>query len=165
MKTNTPSYDTSPEITHNELQQVLEMVRDMMGEIHHEASAGAELHGMNIANEWADSIKAIFSAPVKSSYEALQSIEKSIRDMIHEQILEFLHSKHDLIQNVYRVSANQLHYAIVLKEDTIDNEAEIIEFKMNYDETPVSQKIPVIFSFVDEELLEGAQIQEKLTLG
>jgi len=131
----------------------------MMGEMHHEASISARLNELNISNEWAEEIKAMFSAPVKSSFEALQSIEKSIRDMIHEQILEFLGTKEHLIDNIYLVSENRLHYAIVLNEHTIENEAEIIEFKMNYDETPVSRKFPLILSFPESEDLEGATIQ------
>lgn len=165
MTTDTPLYEQSQDISSKELQKALEIIRDMMGEIHHEASLGVKLNEMNISNDWAEGIKAIFKAPVKSSYEALQSIEKSIRDMIDDQIKDYLHSKKHLIQGAYRISEERLHYAIVLKEHSIDNEAEIIEFKMDYDETPVSQKFPLIISFVEKQNLEGAQIQEQLDIG
>lgn len=165
MAADTPVYHQSKEISGDEIQQILEMVRDMMGQMHHEASVSVDLNEMNISNKWAEEVKAMFSSPVKSSFEALQSFEKSIRELIHEQFLNFLKTQTDLIERVYLVSNNRLHYAIVLNEHTIENEAEIIEFKMNYDETPVSRKFPLILSFPDAEDLEGATLQEELTVG
>ena len=153
------------ETNSTEFQQLLEMVRDMMGELHQEASLSVELNELNISNEWADGIKALVNSPLKSSFEALQSLEESILGMINEKFVKHLDSNKELIDELYRVSNKRLHYAIVLKEDTIDNEAEILEFKMNYDETPISRKFPLLITFPDKEHLKDANLAQKLEIG
>lgn len=165
MSSITSEYQSPKEITGNDLQKALEMMRDMMGEIHHEATIGANLNKFNISSEWAEGVKQILTSPVRSSYEALRSIEESIQEMIHGQFFEFLRSQAKLIDKAYKVSDNQLHYAIILRNHSFSNEAKIIDFKMKYDETPVSQKFPLIISFVELEELEGAKLQEELALG
>lgn len=157
--------NASGDIPKEEFQKLLEMVADMMKNLHHEATVSAELNEMDITSEWAEEIKTWFDSPVKSSYEALQSLESSIRDMIHDQFMSFINSHADRIDKIFRVSEHQLHYAIILKEDSIDDEAVIIEFKMNYDESPVSRRFPLILSFVDSDDLEGAKLYKELSLG
>lgn len=149
----------------DDFQEILEMVRDMMGELHQTASVSAELNELDISDEWAEGIREVFRSPVISSYEALKQIEKSIIEMLHEQFLDFLEDKKGLIDSIYLVSANRLHYAIVLKDDSIDNEAEILHYKMIYDETPVSKKFPLVISFPDKNHLEGANLETELKFG
>lgn len=153
------------DVDQTEFKQLLEMVRDMMGEWHKEASLSVELNDLNISNEWADEIKELVSSPLKTSFDALQSLEKSILGMVHQQFVHFLKSKSSKIHKAFLVAENRLHYAIVLKEDSIENEAAIIEFKMNYDEIPVSRKFPLLISFPDEDQLQGAKISEELNVG
>jgi len=153
------------EIQDEDFQQLLEMVRDMMEELHHTASTSAELNQFAITDEWAENIKEVLHSPVISSFQALKSIEKSIINMIQDQFNEFIKSKKHLIEKVFLVSENSLHYAFVLKDSTIDNEAEILEFKMDYDDTPIAQRFPLIISFPKEEHLEGARISKELDVG
>lgn len=153
------------DINQTEFKQLLEMVRDMMGEWHQEASLSVELNDMSISNEWVDEIKEMVSSPLKTSFDALKSIEKTILGMVHQQFIAFLSSRSSIIHRAFLVAENRLHYAIVLKEDSIENEAKIIEFKMNYDDTPVSKKFPLLISFPDEGQLQGAKISEELNVG
>lgn len=162
---NTTEQPTTTDNANDELQAILEMVRDMMGELFHQADIGAHLNKLNISTEWADEIKAWFKSPVILSYESLQNLEESIRAMIHVQFMDFLQDREHLIDKIYLVAKSSLHYAIILKEDSIPNEAEIIGFKMNYDSTPVSDRFPLIISFVDSEDLEGANIEQELSFG
>jgi hypothetical protein len=85
--------------------------------------------------------------------------------MIHNQFVNFLKTKSELINEIYLVRENSLHYAILFTDDSIENETEIIEFKMDYDDTPVSGKFPLILSFLDKEDLAGADIKERISLG
>lgn len=153
------------DIPNDRVQEVLELVREMFGELHHHASTGVDLHSLNISSEWAEGIKEMFNSPVKTSFEAYQNIQNSINTMIQGQFFTFLSSKQDLIDKAFLIDNNRLHYGIVLKEDTIENEANLLEFKLDYDETPVSKKFPLIISFLDLEDLEKANIETELTLG
>lgn len=146
-------------------QEILELIRDMMGELHHSASIGADLNSLNISNEWAEGIKEFFNSPVKTSFEAFQALQNSINQMIQAQFEDFLITKKELIDKVFLISNNKLHYAIILKEDTIEHEAEVLEFKLNYDETPIAKKFPLIISFPEYGHLEGARLETELTLG
>ncbi len=148
-----------------DLQKALEIIREMMGEMYQEASLGARLNEMNITTEWAEGVKEMFTSPVKSNFEALKSIENSIIDMIHRGFLDFLNSKNHLIDKAYRVTDNYLHYALILNSQDIENQAEIIEYKMEYDETPVSRRFPLILSFLEPGELEGADFKEELDIG
>ncbi|NGP87353.1 hypothetical protein [Fodinibius halophilus] len=154
-----------PEVQGEEFQKLLEMVRDMMGELHHTASTSVELNQLDITNEWAETIKKGLGSPVISNFQALKSIEESIINMMQEQFIEFIQTKSHLIDSAYIVSENSLHYAIVLKEDTINNEGEILEFKMDYDDTPISQRFPLVISFPSKEHLEDASLSKELTVG
>ena len=84
--------------------------------------------------------------------------------MIHNQFVNFLKTKSELINEIYLVRENSLHYAILFTDDSIENETEIIEFKMDYDDTPVSGKFPLILSFLDKEDLAGADIKNEFHL-
>lgn len=152
-------------IKEDKFQEILEMVRDMMGELHHAASTSVVLNENDIKDEWAENIKEILQQPVISNFQALKSIEISIIEMIQPRFNEFIRSKSDLIEKAVLVSEKSLHYAIVLKDDTIENEAEILEFKMDYDETPVAKKFPLIISFPQLEHLEGANTAQEIKLG
>lgn len=152
-------------IDQTEFKQLLEMVRDMMGELHQEASLSVELNDLNITNEWADGIKELVNTPLKTSFDALKSIEKTILGMVHQEFIDFLKTKSHKIDKAFLVTENTLHYAIVLKEDSIESEAEIIEFKMDYNDTPVSKKFPLLISFPNEDQLKGAKLSEELTVG
>lgn len=154
-----------PEIQGEEFQKLLEMVRDMMGELHHTASTSVELSQFDITDEWAETIKESLRSPVISNFQALKSIEESIINLMQEQFTEFIQTKSHLIDKAYLVSESSLHYAIVLNEDTIDNEAEILEFKMDYDDTPISQRFPLVISFPNEKHLEGASLSKELNVG
>ena len=152
-------------IKNDEFQEILEMVRDMMGELHHTASTSVVLNEIEVKDEWAENIKEVLQKPVITNFQALKSIETSIIDMIQARFKEFARSKSDLIEKAVLVSKNSLHYAIVLKDDTIENEAEILEFKMDYDETPVANRFPLIISFPHLEHLEGANTAQEISLG
>jgi hypothetical protein len=67
-----------------------------------------------------------------------------------------------LFEKVYRVSDKNLHYAIILIEDSIDSEAELLEFKMSYDEKPVSKSFPLIISFPNLDELENAKLSSEI---
>lgn len=153
------------EIQDEDFQKLLEMVRDMMEELHHTASTSVELNQFNITDEWAENIKEGLRSPVISNFQALKSIEESIINMMQEQFNEFIQTKNHLIDKAFLVSENSLHYAIVLKDDTIDNEAEILEFKMDYDDTPIAKRFPLIISFPQENHLEDAKLSKELTVG
>jgi len=156
--------DDANDIKKDNFQQILEMVRDMMGELHRTASTSAELNDIDISDEWAENVKKVIQKPVISNYEALKAIEKSTIEMIQERFNEFIRSKADLIEKAVLVSESALHYAIVLNDDTMENEAEIIEFKMDYDEIPVSNKFPLIISFPNLEHLEDAKVAQEISL-
>ena len=155
----------SDKIDQTEFKQLLEMVRDMMGELHQEATLSVELNDLNISNEWADGLKELINSPLKTNFDALKSIEKSIWGIVHQGFIKFLNTKSNKIDKAYLVREYSLHYAIVLKEDSIENEAEVLEYKMDYDDTPVSKKFPLIISFPKEDQLEGAILSEELTVG
>lgn len=155
----------SPEVATENMQQMLDLIRDMFAEIHHTASTSANLHSLNIQNEWADSIQEMINSPVKASFEAYKSIQDSINQSIQEQFKDFLSSKLDLIEKVFLAYENKLQYAIILKENTLSSKAEILEYKLDYDETPIGRTFPLIITFLDLEMLEGANIDTEISFG
>lgn len=148
-----------------DFQEFLEFVRDSMREMHREVSLGAELHRLDLSNELTDTMKEVFDSPIKTSFEALASLEESIIQMIQEQFVTFLETKIELIDCAYLVAENSLHYSIVLKDQSIESEASLLEFKMAYDETPVSVRFPLIINFPEYSHLEGAELARQLDFG
>lgn len=149
----------------DEFQEVLEMIRDMMGDFYQSARISAELHEMNISDDWSEGVKEILQSPLKSSFDALQSIELSIISMIQSQFRDFLRTNSHLFDSVYLLKENSLHYAIVLKNDTIESEAELLEFKMDYDSTPISKKFPLIISFPEADHLQNSKVAREIEVG
>jgi len=62
------------------------------------------------------------------------------------------------------ISESSLQFAIVLKHDTIDNEGEIIDIKIKYDQTKIAHELPLIFSFPTEKMMDNAEYYKILDL-
>lgn len=82
---------------------------------------------------------------------------------VQETFEEYLRTHKDIIEKAYLVNENSLHYAILLKQDTFENQAKIIAFKIQYDTTLKSKLYPFILSFPPKRnLTQTSQFKEIL---
>lgn len=88
----------------------------------------------------------------KLNPDAIEAKDPSIIDRI---VQEYLRSKSSHIETAFRTktSTNGLHYCIVLKNDTMENRAEIFDFYDQYDLLDISARYPVDFQFVPAHLI------------
>lgn len=157
---NTNTLDSAQK---EELSIMLQHLRKFFGDAHDMASVGLELHDLDIPNEFTDGVKQAIETPIQSGYEAFQYVKTSLMQQISNEFEKFLSTKMELIDRVFLVSKNQLHYVIILKENNITNRVEILDFKMDYDEKPVSKSFPLIVTFTKLEHLKGAKITREVT--
>jgi len=150
----------------DDIARFLTAMRDFFGDMRDEAEISQELYDLDIENRLTQEVKKFHDDPILSSFEALESVEKSIISLIHSEVTNYLHEHNDIIDEAYRVSKKSLHYAIVLKEDSFENEAELIDYKIKYDQqTPIANRFPLIFSFPQKDVLDDANLEEQLEIG
>lgn len=159
---NSVSDKTEKNISDKEFQDLLEDVRDFVGEMHHTASVSANLNEHQISDEWATKVKEAYEKPIETTFNAYKSLRQNIVELLQSVFEDFLKSKYDLIDRIFLLNKNSLHYAIIMKEESFEAEAEIIEFKMDYDSTQFSSSFPLIISFVDSDDIKGANYFKEL---
>ncbi len=113
-----------------------------------------------------EAIEATLANPLKQAYSISLDIDGNIKNIIDVIVKNFFIRNNSVVESVYRTKTpNQdLHYCIVLKNDTPENRTKVFGFFNAYDSTEVSEKFPVYFQFVPSKLIQKIFIQEKLKL-
>lgn len=97
-------------------------------------------------------------------FKISDTLDNQVKTILDKFIKSFLQKHKTIIASAYRskTSLNDLHYSIVLQEDTVENRKEIFAFFEKYDLLDISTKYPVYFQFVPVELVDKIRYTEAL---
>lgn len=126
----------------------------------------AELAELGVHDEFAQQVKQMHEDPINAWMGVLQTAEAQLWAKIQDIALDFLTQKQHLLTSVYRVQRpGVLEYVLVLAQPGLDSEFELDEMLQSYEQTVLAQRFPVVFHYLNSELVAGLQHVETVSLG
>jgi len=146
--------------------KVIGEIQTMVNAYSEDLNTSIELHKLGAKTELTAEIEKFLAQPLDGLYKLHTKLEEDIKSIIDIHIQQFLKSKSDLVHSAFRTKTefNDLHYCIVLNEDTLDNRLDIFDFYNDYDLSALSDKFPVYIQFVPLYLIDKINIDHPLVL-
>jgi hypothetical protein len=135
-------------------------------EFRNEVDSSYELLKIGEKTSLSQKIESKIDNPIKDVFEFSSKIDNQVDYIIDKIIRGFFKKNAFLIEKAYKTkqSLNDLHYSIVLKNDTLDNRTKLFSFLDNFDLMDISQKHPIYFQFIPESLSEKINYNEEIEL-
>jgi hypothetical protein len=107
-------------------------------------------------------IKKALQDPISQLLIAKDNIDSTIISFVVLVIKKFFETHQDKILKVFRTEThnNDLHFSIVLKDDTPLNRESIFSFLRDYKTTKLSDSFPIYFQFVPFTVAHTIQVKE-----
>lgn len=118
---------------------------------------GGQMLHLGTKTETVQVIENILLNPARALIDASSGIEKSLKGMIENIMVDFFSEKKSsgVINSVFKKDNNsQITYSIELSEDTFSNRQILLDFLDYYYTLDFSEKIDVYFQFVPTSLKE-----------
>lgn len=160
--------DTKTTVDHKvgQLKAILYLLQTNLDEFKDEVDRSYELLKIGEKTDLSKKIENTIEDPISSIFNLSSTIDNQLKEIVDRIVKAFLKYNSQIIQGAYRTktSLNDLHYSIVLKNDTIDNRNKIVNFFDKFDLLDISTKYPVYFQFVPIELIGRILVSESVKL-
>jgi rRNA-processing protein FCF1 len=107
-------------------------------------------------------IKKALQDPISQLLFAKDNIDATITSFVVLVLKKFFETHQDKISKVLRTETynNDLHFSIILKDDTPSNRESIFSFLRDYKTTKLSDSFPIYFQFVPFTVAHTIQVKE-----
>lgn len=138
-----------------QLRAILYLLQSNLEEFKEDVDRSYELLQVGEFTYLTKKIDDTLANPTDGIFEIPENIDNQVKYILDKYVKSFLQINKTLIQSAYRskTSLNDLHYSIVLQEDTMENRSKIFHFFEIYDLLDIATKYPIYFQFVPAELL------------
>lgn len=118
------------------------------------------------SKEEVSKIEKLVKNPQECILESILNIDQHLKDLVSKLVENFFKRKSQLLWSVHltKNANNSLYYAIVLKDDTMDNRTSIFEFFEWYNKHKLDTFYPVYFQFVPLKLIDKINKISELNL-
>lgn len=159
----TPSA-TEEDKKEKQLTAILYLLQSKLEEYSNEVEKSYALLKIGEKADLTQEIESSINDPFGAMSKMTSNIDNNIKSIIDVFVKAFFKGKNDLILKAYKshTSLNDLHYSIVLKEDSFENRNSIFEFYDKFDLQEVSYKCPVYFQFTPIELVDRIKVKEEI---
>jgi hypothetical protein len=149
-----------------EIQSILYLLQESIERLKNEADRSYALFEVGTKTPLTKKIEDFVKNPLKGIIESSSTIDIQVKSLISRLVEQFFISKNDILRNVFLTKnpTNDLHYSIVLKNDTIENRASIFLFFELYNQLDMYYRYPIFFQFVPEGLLDKINITSEINL-
>lgn len=142
-------------------KKVEALLQNLKNEIDHTR----QLHAVGINNSISSSLESFYINPLTAILDMHSTSRLSLKKMVSQLTIGFLHSQNKLITKAYQVEQdNKLIYHIVLKNDNSKTRDVFFNFLSLYDEIGISANLSVIIRFLPERVMEKANLKDELIL-
>ena len=126
----------------------------------------AKLAELGVHDEFAQQVKQMHEDPINAWMGVLQTAEAQLWAKIQDIALAFLNQKQKLLTSVYRVQRpGVLEYVVVLAQPGLESEFELDELLQTYEQTVLAQRFPIVFHYLNPELVADLQYVETVNIG
>jgi hypothetical protein len=149
-----------------QLRAILYLLQTSLEEFKDEVDRSYELLKVGEKTKLSKSIENKLNDPISNIFDLSKNINARVNEIVHRMVRDFMAQNKAYVKKVFqtRASSNDLHYAIVLKNDTIENRAKFFEFFDAYDLLEISSTQQVYFQFMPLDLAGKIEIHEELKL-
>lgn len=145
------------------------MVKEALQFLIEEAGFSRVMLESGVLSEFAKFMKKILpdsDDPFSSIVKFTSAFDSEVSSVLERGVVKFLSSKRKLVKEAWRsnIDSHNLHYCIVLKNDSIKAENEVDDFVDNYEALDISKKYPIQFFFVPEKFIPKMNLLYKLDL-
>lgn len=126
----------------------------------------ANLAELGVHDEFAQQVKQMHEDPMNAWMGVLQKAEAQLWAMIQQIVLDFLKQKRGLLTSAYQVQRpGVLEYVLVPAQPGLATEFELDEILQTYSQTSLAQRFPMVFHYLNPELVADLQHVETVNLG
>ncbi len=154
-------------ITHSksgQLQAILYLLQTNLEEFKDEVDRSYELLKIGEKTNLSEKIEATIDDPISSIFKLSLDIDNQLKSIVDRIVKSFLKHNSSILQSAYQLNTTNLQYAIVLKNDNIDNRNKIFDFFDKFDLLDIADKVTVNFQFVPAQLIEKMFVQKSIPL-
>ncbi len=158
----------TPPTTHSGdlLKKDIDSFIGFLTELKKEATGSSELLEMGVKDGLAQKLEEIRQQPLESLFEIYAKVERDIAYFIHQVAFAFLQKEKERMAQVFQHDAQggALQFSVVLKEDANENRDVFYDFLDDYSQFSFSERFPIIFHFVPENLVPELATAKELKL-
>lgn len=150
----------------SDLKAIHQLLQSHLKATLNEVDFSAQLLESGAKTSLSESIENSLNNPIAAISQLNNSIDQNIKAFINKMVIGYLKQHANLINGAYRTKTtnDDLHYCIVLNDDTTENRCVLFDFFDQYEEIDFSSKFPVYFQFVPDYLINKISTSEKLSL-
>lgn len=149
------------------LSAVLILLKDVLKDMSYEVDASSKLLEVGLKTDLSKKVESeLDKNPIERIFTTYSVIDNSVKNILNKIFIEFLKNKSHLISKAFRTKTtlNDLHYSIVLNEDTMENRVEIYSFLDEYDLIEGAIGHPIYIQFIPSSLIEKLENSESIEL-
>ncbi len=149
-----------------EIKFILTMLNNRVDEIKENVLVSSELLNQGIKTSLSSDIEKTIEDPLALMLNVKEDVDCNFEKIADSIIRKLLTHKGELIQKAFKskVFDHNLHYSIILKEDTFENRENVFHILDAYETTSLSKYFPVDFQFVPLELANEINYLERIDL-
>jgi hypothetical protein len=147
-----------------DLSLILELLGSNLESLLDSVDVTKKVHKLGTKTELHQQIENVFKDPLKAVWEVSSKFDEQILLILNTIVESYFKKHNEIIHSVYKTktSGNDLHFSVVLKEDSLENRNTLLTFFDRYDLTEYSKKYPIFFQFVPLELINKINTEKKI---
>ena len=121
---------------------------------------------LGIEDNLAQAIGKFIEDPLSVVSENHAKQIETISHLLEHGVEKFIAAHNQVIDSAYKTneSENELHYAVVLKNESLKTRKVFYDFLNEYDSKPISKQFPINFEFVPQKREKYIQKYKKIDL-
>jgi len=150
----------------SQLKALLYLLQSNLEELKDEVDMSYELLKVGEKTELLKKLEEKINNPIEDLLQFSNTIDAQVRQILHKIIQGLFKKNSNIIDKVHktRSSINDLHYSIVLREDTMENRNVLFDFLNKFDFDNLNQKHNIYFQFIPAHLIDKIKFSEELPL-
>ena len=146
------------------ITEILKKAPEIIEIIKSEINLSKTIYRNGIDTEFVIFLRSFLSNPSNFTTHLIDLLKPKIEFSLNLALRDYFKTKKEYIYKVYKTWENDLHYSIVLKEFSYENECEVYQFVFDYDKNFLSLLIPICFRNYPYEMKEEIDYFEEIEL-
>jgi hypothetical protein len=147
---------TKEDLKKRQLKGILFALQAFLEEEIGKVEAAYALNEIGEKTELTKKLEKLIDRPLDHIYETSNQIDNEVLKVLYKLVERYLKAHKDKINSAYYYKSDLVsHFSIVLDKDTEENRDCLYEFLDSYEEEKISRRYPIIFNFLDNDMVKG----------
>jgi hypothetical protein len=152
------------EVGNNQLKAILYLLQTNLEKLKDEVDRSYDLYAVGELTKLTKDIQRMMNDPLKTVIQASYDVDNQVKQLLDRIAVSYFKHRKGVIGSVYKTTNahNNLHYSIILKEDTMENRMALMTFFDWYYCLGIEDRYPILFQFIPEGLISKINTKEKI---